>query len=232
MIKEGEQEKAVSEPTVRRLPVYHRLLKELQTEGWSFVSCTDIGEKLVLDPTQVRKDLEVTGVVGKPKVGYVVPALIDGIEQFLGFKTVNEACLVGVGNLGAALLGYRKFQEYGMDIVAVFDNGASKVGGTIHGKPILPISKFSDLARRMHLLIGIITVPAPAAQEVADVMVKAGIRAIWNFAPIRLRVPGEIILHNEDLYCSLASLSQKLSQSLHRRAGQIPGANIPACTPG
>ena len=160
-----------------------------------------------------------------------MPALIDGIEQFLGFKTVNEACLVGAGNLGAALLGYRKFHEYGMDIVAVFDNEPLKIGGMIHDKPILPFSKFSDLARRMHLLIGIITVPAPAAQEVADIMVQAGIRAIWNFAPTRLRVPGEIILHNEDLYCSLASLSQKLSQSLHKRAERLPDTEASIAMP-
>jgi redox-sensing transcriptional repressor len=231
MDKDSEHIRPVSEPTLRRLPVYHRLLKELQADGWSFVSCTDIGEKLMLDPTQVRKDLEVTGVVGKPKVGYVVPALIDGIEQFLGFKTINEACLVGAGNLGAALLGYRKFHEFGLDIVAVFDSDPSKIGTSIHGKPIQPFSKFANLARRMNLLIGIITVPAPAAQEVADVMVAAGIQAIWNFAPTWLKVPEEIILHNEDLYCSLASLSQKLNQSIHSRAERLQRAEDSASTP-
>ena len=217
-----EPHKAVSEATLRRLPVYHRYLKQLQELGSPFVSCTHIGVELNLDSTQVRKDLEATGIVGKPKVGYAVPGLIDAIEQFLGFNTVNQACLVGAGNMGAALLGYRKFHEYGLDIVAVFDSDPAKIGGTIHGKPILPAAKLADLTQRMHILMGIITVPAAAAQEVADVMVRGGIRAIWNFAPIHLRVPAEIILRNEDLYCSLASLSQKLAQALRQRGVPWP----------
>lgn len=209
---------AVPEPTLRRLPLYHRYLKEAQGRGVKGVSCTEIGAELRLDPTQVRKDLEFTGVAGRPKVGYQVDELVSGIEAFLGWNNVHEAFLVGAGNLGAALLGYPRFEECGLNVVAAFDVAEEKVGQTIHGKDVLPLTKLPNLARRMHILIGIITVPDKAAQEVAELMVAGGIRAIWNFAPVQLRVPEEVIVHNENLYCSLASLSQKLATAL--KAGE------------
>jgi redox-sensing transcriptional repressor len=206
--------KTVPEPTLKRLPLYHRYLKGLQAAGREAVSCTDIGAELKLDPTQVRKDLEAAGVVGRPRIGYAVVNVIDGIEEFLGWKKVNEAFLVGAGSMGSALLGYHKFEECGLKIVAAFDSDPAKIGKRIHDKHVLPIEKVTDLAQRMHVLLGIITVPATEAQAVADLLVAGGIRAIWNFAPIRLRVPEGIIVHNEDLYCSLASLSQKLAKAL------------------
>ncbi|MGE5609190.1 MAG: redox-sensing transcriptional repressor Rex [Bacillota bacterium] len=208
--------KGVPEPTLRRLPLYHRYLKSLQEQERAFVSCTHIGAELGLDPTQVRKDIEVTGAVGRPKVGYSVPELVLAIEQFLGWDNINEAFLVGAGSLGAALLGYTRFQQCGLNIVAAFDTDPAKIGREIHGKYVLALEKLPDLLERMHIRIGIITVPAPAAQQVADLMVGAGVRAIWNFAPVRLRVPDQIIVHNEDLYCSLAALSQKLAKAMHQ----------------
>ncbi len=212
--------KTVPEPTLKRLPLYHRFLKEIQLLGKQAVSCTEIGLDLKLDPTQVRKDLEATGIVGRPRIGYVLADLIEAIEQFLGWKIANEAFLAGAGSMGAALLGYRKFEECGLKIVAAFDADPAKIGQEIHGIYVLDISKMGNLAQRMHILLGIITVPAHAAQGVADMMVSGGIRAIWNFAPIRLRLPEHIIVHNEDLYCSLASLSQKLAKQL--QAGVTP----------
>lgn len=206
----------VSEPTLKRLPLYHRFLKDWQASGHENVSCTDIGMELGLDPTQVRKDLESAGAVGRPRIGYGVANLTDDLEQFLGWKNVNDAFLVGAGSMGSALLGYRKFEQCGLKIVAAFDSDASKVGTAIHGKHVLALDKLPNLAERMHILIGIITVPAPEAQTVAEAMVAGGIRAIWNFAPVRLRVPEEVIVHNEDLYCSLAALSQKLLITLQK----------------
>jgi len=206
--------KTVSEPTLRRLPLYHRFLKDLEDSGKESVSCTDIGLELDLDPTQVRKDLEAVGIEGRPRVGYLLANVIEGLEQFLGWKNVHDAFLVGAGSMGSALLGYRKFEQCGLKIVAAFDSDTAKISSQIHGKHVLPLSKLSNLARRMHILIGIITVPAEGAQAVADLMIEGGIRAIWNFAPVRLRVPQHVIVHNEDLYCSLASLSQKLFKTL------------------
>ena len=170
--------------------------------------------ELKLDPTQVRKDLEAAGISGRPRIGYATAAVVDGIERFLGWKKVSEAFLVGAGSMGSALLGYRKFEECGLKIVAAFDSDPAKIGRKIHGKHVLVLGKLADLTQRMHVLIGIITVPAEQAQAVAELLVEGGVRAIWNFAPVRLRVPEHIIVHNEDLYCSLASLSQKLAQAL------------------
>jgi len=220
---DGTQVRTVSEPSLKRLPLYHRFLKEWQAAGRETVSCTDIGFDLDLDPTQIRKDLESVGIVGRPRIGYVLVNVIEGLEQFLGWKNINDAFLVGAGSMGSALLGYHKFEQCGLKIVAAFDLDPSKIGSRIHGKPVLLLDKLPDLARRMHVLLGIITVPAPEAQAVADLMVTGGIRAIWNFAPIRLRVPEPVIVHNEDLYCSLASLSQKLFTSL--QAGN-PGSGL------
>ncbi len=210
----AELSRAVSEPTLKRLPLYRRFLKEWLERGQVAVSCTDIGAELKLDPTQVRKDLEAAGIAGRPRIGYATAAVVDGIERFLGWKKVSEAFLVGAGSMGSALMGYQKFEECGLKIVAAFDSDPAKIGRKIHGKHVLALDKLASLTERMHVLIGIITVPAPEAQAVADALVLGGVRAIWNFAPVRLRVPEHIIVHNEDLYCSLASLSQKLAQAL------------------
>ena len=202
------------EPTLRRLPAYHRFLKTLAARGRPVVSCTHIAEELRLDPTQVRKDIQVTGIVGKPKVGYVVGELIDAIETFLGWKNSSDAFLVGVGHLGTALLGYDGFKGFGLNIVAAFDNAPGKVGSLVHGRQVLPIEDLADLSQRMHILIGILTVPAETAQSLADLMVFGGIRAIWNFTPVRLHLPPAIIVENVQLSASLAVLSNKLAESL------------------
>ena len=203
---------SIPQPSLRRLPQYHHYLVELEAKGTTQVSCSAIGRDLGLIPVQVRKDLQYTGIVGKPKTGYSVSALILAIETFLGWNNINEAFLVGAGNLGTALLGHERFSKFGLRIVAAFDTDPAKIGLWIHDKAVLPLDQLSDLAPRMSIHLGIITTPAEVAQAVADEMVKGGIQAIWNFAPVKLRVPEHIIVHNEDLYNSLASLSWKLAR--------------------
>ncbi|MEN6644977.1 MAG: redox-sensing transcriptional repressor Rex [Armatimonadia bacterium] len=212
----NEVSKAAPEPTLRRLPSYYRFLTELAHEGRALVSCTHIAHEFGLDPTQVRKDLAVTGITGKPKVGYEVPSLIEAIKQFLGWDNVTEAFLVGAGSLGTALLGYEGFKEHGLNIIAAFDVDEGKVGQKLHGKQVLPLSKLSNLAQRMHIHLGIITTPAAAAQQVADLMVDGGIKAIWNFAPASLKVPSSVIVENQQLASSLAVLSSKLADAVRR----------------
>jgi redox-sensing transcriptional repressor len=202
----------IPQPSLGRLPQYHYYLVELAAKGISRVSCSDIGRDLNLVPVQVRKDLQYTGIIGKPKTGYSVPELTQAIETFLGWNNVNEAFLVGAGNLGTALLGHERFSKFGLQIVAAFDTDPRKIGQWIHNKAVLPLEKLGDLTQRMSIHLGIITAPAEVAQMVADEMVKAGIEAIWNFAPVKLKVPSHIIVHNEDLYSSLASLSWKLAK--------------------
>jgi redox-sensing transcriptional repressor len=203
---------SIPQPSLRRLPQYHHYLVELEAKGINQVSCSTIGRDLSLIPVQVRKDLQYTGIIGKPKTGYSVSALILAIESFLGWNNINEAFLVGAGNLGTALLGHERFSKFGMRIVAAFDTNPAKIGQWIHDKAVLPLEQLSDLAPRMSIHLGIITTPAEVAQAVADEMVKGGIQAIWNFAPVKLRVPEHIVVHNEDLYNSLASLSWKLAR--------------------
>jgi redox-sensing transcriptional repressor len=202
----------IPQPSLQRLPQYHHYLMDLEAKGISRVSCSVIGRELGCVPVQVRKDLQYTGIIGKPKTGYSVPELILAIETFLGWNNINEAFLVGVGNLGTALLGHERFSKFGLRIVAAFDTDPGKIGRWIHEKAVLSLEQLSDLAPRMSIHLGIITTPSNVAQAVADEMVKGGIQAIWNFAPVKLRVPEHIIVHNEDLYNSLASLSWKLAR--------------------
>ena len=205
----------IPQASLRRLPDYHHYLVELAARGVTQVSCSVIGRDLNCVPVQVRKDLQYTGITGKPKTGYPVHELIATIEEFLGWNNVNEAFLVGAGNLGTALLGHERFTKFGLRIVAAFDANPDKVGERIHDRVVLPMEKMVDLAQRMGIHLGIITCPAEVAQGVADEMVKAGIQAIWNFAPVRLKVPEFVFVHNEDLYSSLASLSWKLAKRFH-----------------
>ncbi len=202
----------IPQPSLNRLPQYHHYLSELKTKGINTISCSVIGLDLNLVPVQVRKDLQYTGIVGKPKTGYSVPELIAAIETFLGWNNVHEAFLAGAGNLGTALLGHERFSNFGLRIVAAFDTDPQKIGQWVHGKMVLPLDKLADLAKRMSIHLGIITAPAEHAQSITEKMVEGGIQAIWNFAPVRLKVPPHVMVHNEDLYSSLASLSWKLAQ--------------------
>jgi redox-sensing transcriptional repressor len=204
-------------PSVRRLPTYLRLLYGLKARGREVVSCTYIAEDLGLVSVQVRKDLAMTGIVGRPKVGYHVAELIDAIECFLGWKNTADAFLVGAGGLGSALLGYEGFKEYHLDVLAGFDIDSAKIGTKIHDKEIFPLEKLPDLVHRMHVLIGILTVPASAAQQAADLMVRAGIRAIWNYTPVKLQVPDSVIVEDVKLAASLAVLSNRLADVLRRK---------------
>jgi redox-sensing transcriptional repressor len=204
--------RSIPQASLGRLPQYHHYLVDLAAQGTTRVSCSAIGRDLNCVPVQVRKDLQYTGIIGKPKTGYAVLELIQAIESFLGWNNVNEAFLVGAGNLGTALLGHERFSKFGLRIVAAFDTDPAKIGQSIHDKTVLPLEKLADLAQRMSIHLGIITAPAEVAQGVADEMIRAGILAIWNFAPVKLKVPDYIFVHNEDLYSSLASLSWKLAK--------------------
>jgi redox-sensing transcriptional repressor len=214
VIDESDVARSFPEPTLRRLPVYHNFIKKVAESGVEYVSCTQIADALGLVPIQVRKDLELTGTVGKPKVGYPAEVLMKSIEAFLGWHNATDAFLVGVGNLGAALLGYPGFQEHGLNIVAGFDADPLKEGTCIKGKKVFSIKKMPALIKRMNIKIGILAVPAAHAQATADLMVQSGIQGIWNFAPLRISVPEHVIVQHENLASSLAVLSSKLKKVL------------------
>ena len=208
----------VPEPTLRRLPKYYHYLKRVQGTGQEIISATQMAEDLGIHHTQVRKDLAATGSQGKPKVGHRVEDLLVSIEAFLNWNNYSEAFLVGAGNLGSALLGYTDFEKAGIRIVAAFDSSPAKVGRKIHGVDVFPTSQFEQLAEERRIAIGIITVPADRAQQIAETMVRSGLQAIWNFAPITLDVPEEIIVENVELYASLAIFSRKLEERRKAKA--------------
>ncbi len=204
--------KPTPEPTLRRLPKYLNLLTKLKEENVVEVSSTLIANELGLDPTQVRKDIQYTGIEGKPKTGFFIDDLIKAIRTFLNWDNTTDAFLVGVGSLGTAMLGYKQFKLHGINFVAAFDNDPNKIGNYIHGIPVLPIEKLTNLASRMKVHIGVLTVPASVAQTIADMMVAGGILAIWNFAPTHIKVPDNVIVENAQLTHSLAVLTRKLSE--------------------
>lgn len=202
--------KTISEPALKRLPLYHQYLKKVHSTGMQVVSCTRIAEELNLTPILVRKDIAYTSIQGKPKTGYSVEALIAAIEEFLGWKNTNEALLVGAGNLGNALLGYRQFNEYGLSIIAAFDSDKAKVGTTVHGKKVFDIDRFENITQRLKIKIGIITVSADSAQEVSDMMVRSGITAILNFTPVKISVPDGVTVQQVNLASSIAILIRSI----------------------
>jgi redox-sensing transcriptional repressor len=205
-----ERATRIPEPTLRRLPGYYRYFRDLQASGAQLVSCAMVGRDLSLDPTLVRKDLESMSVVGRRRVGFTLSELVRGIEAALGYGGLNRAFLMGAGSLGTALLGYKKFREYGLEIVAVFDAAPSRVGERLNDLEVQPLERLPELAHDWNPQIGIITVPADRAQKAVDLLVANGVHAIWNFAPVRVQVPPDVIVQSEDLYRSLATLSYKL----------------------
>ncbi|MDR3672555.1 MAG: redox-sensing transcriptional repressor Rex [Holophaga sp.] len=209
-------------PTLRRLPKYYHYLRRVQGTGQEIISATQMAEDLGIHHTQVRKDLAATGSQGKPKVGHRVEDLLTSIEAFLNWNNFSEAFLVGVGNLGSALLGYTDFEKAGIRIVAAFDTSPLKVGHKVHGIDVFPISQFEPQALARRIAIGIITVPADRAQHIAEIMVRSGLQAIWNFAPITLDLPEEIIVENVELYASLAIFSRKLEERRKAKALAAP----------
>lgn len=209
----GQRVVKTSGATLRRMPGYLMYLKNKLGEGVRFISSTVMAEDLKQNPVQIRKDLALVSVrPGKPKMGFVITELINDIEDFLGYNETNDAVLVGAGQLGRTLLSYIGFERYGLKIVAGFDVRKEVVGNTICGKQVFHFDRFSDLTSRLNVKIGIITVPGDSAQEVCDEMIRSGIKAIWNFAPIHINVPEGIIVKNEDLGASLALLSKELSE--------------------
>ena len=203
-------------PTLRRLPRYYQYLARLKNAGQDQVSAAHMAEVLGVHHTQVRKDLAMTGCQGRPKTGHRVGELMAAIEGFLHWDSHSEAFLVGAGSLGTALLKYPGFDQAGARIVAAFDQDPAKAGQKIGETLVLPMDKFSSLVRRMHISVGILTVPTEAAQATADLMVASGIRAIWYFAPVALDLPKDVIVENLELVTSLTLLLRRFSDSLKK----------------
>jgi len=197
----------ISEAVVRRLPIYLRFLNELSHSGIQTVSSQDLGEKLDLNPAQIRKDLAYFGEFGRKGVGYNVDYLIEKIRQILKLDRTMNVALVGTGNLGRALCNYNMYVKDNMKIVAVFDADKRKTGTQINSLTVQTMTELARSVREMDIAVGIITVPAAEAQNVADQFVAAGIRGILNFAPVVLKAIPGVRIHNTDFTAELLSLA-------------------------
>ena len=203
----------ISITVLRRLPLYLQYMREMRGQGSEYVSATLMAGALGVHHTQVRQDLDSVGVTGTPKKGHPLEESIRAIEDFLGWNNRSSAFLIGAGNLGRALVGYKHFEQVGIKVLAVFDNDGRKVGMKICDIDVLPITKFVDLVRRMHINIAILAVPPSAADETAQRIIESGVKAVWNFIPTTLKLPSEIIVENVNLFSSFAVLSHKLKNS-------------------
>lgn len=203
--------KVLTTNQLRRIPRYLSYLRTLSASNISYVSCQQIAKSLSLNEEQVRKDIAlVSKVNGVPNKGRNIEILIKDIESTLGIDNVNDAILVGVGSLGTALLNYKGFLNYGLQIIGAFDKDINLVGKTINGIMVYDINEVDLVLKKLKAPIGIITVPSNNANEVANLLVKAGIEAIWNFAPTQINANDDVIVTNIDMAANLATLSHKL----------------------
>ena len=203
----------IPEPALRRLPWYLAYIKLLKKKGQTHVSSTQIAKKINVSSTQIAKDLSYVNVSGKTRVGYEIAILVEVLEKFLGFTSQHRAVVLGVGNLGGALLSDSGLEQYGLKIFAGFDVDKNIIGTKIKDIPIYDIAEFAKQKKKLNADIGILTVPPENAQEIADFLILNGIRAIWNFTPFRIRVPEHIVLQNTSLYAHLAVMFNRLSVS-------------------
>lgn len=210
------QMNSVSILTVQRLPLYLHYLKGENMRDQPTVSSTTIAEALGLNDVQVRKDLASVSKGGRPKVGYVTSELIHDIELFLGYHNTNRAILVGVGNLGRALMSYEGFAQYGLHIEAGFDSNPALEGVAINGKTVYPMSELPEYCRENGIRMAVLTVPAKVAQPVCDLLLSSGILAVWSFASAHLQVPAGVLVRYENMATSLALLSNHLAESFEK----------------
>jgi redox-sensing transcriptional repressor len=200
----------VPEPTLRRLPWYLSVCRLLKARGEAFVSSTRLSKETNIVASQIAKDLSFVDVVGRTRVGYEIDNLLEVLENFLGFTSMHKAFLFGAGRLGSALLNDTGLRQFGLEIVAAFDTNPRLVDHNVAGIPVFHINDLEKEMRRHKVKIGILTVPIHNAQEVADRMVVWGIKAIWNFTPLRIRVPDDIVVQNTSLYAHLSLMFNRL----------------------
>ncbi|MDE6301529.1 MAG: redox-sensing transcriptional repressor Rex [Muribaculaceae bacterium] len=201
------------EPTLRRLPWYLAYVAMLNQEGVENVSSRRLAQDLAVDASQIAKDLSFINIKGKTRIGYDVAELEEALRNFLGFRNRHNAVMVGAGSLGAALMHDSGLQHYGLNIVAGIDTNPKIADTVIAEIPVYTPDRLAGLVRDMDIRIGIIAVPVEHAQEVADSLVAAGVRALWNFTPRRITVPAGVVVANTSIYSHLAVMYNRLAES-------------------
>jgi len=211
MSKKQNGKKKISESTIRRLSLYYRVLSLLEKENHETISSKELAKREKLTPAQVRKDLSFFGSFGTRGLGYPVTELKNRIAQILGINRSWSVAMIGVGNIGSALVSYKEFQKQGFTIKLIFDNDQRKIGSNHKGLIVSDIKDMKRLLKEYHIEIVVLAVPAIVAQYITDEVVAAGIKAILNFAPINLMVPDDVYLRNENMAMELEYLSFALS---------------------
>ncbi len=202
--------RAVPLRIVRHFPLYLNWIKDKIANGVEFVSAAELADAMGFDPVVTRKELAITGVAGTSRKGFPAKELLSAITVCLGWDNFTEAVLVGAGSLGSALLGYQGFKENNFELVSAFDSDPKKIGRKIHGVPVKSISEAGSFVKRMKIKLAILAVPKSQAQACADLLIAAGVRGIWNFAPVKLNVPATVHVEHTDLVASLAALSHSI----------------------
>jgi redox-sensing transcriptional repressor len=197
---------------IRRLPLYARSLRYLLDEGKTSVSSQELGERINVTAAQIRKDLSYFGEFGKQGIGYDVEKLLGQIEDILGLTTEWPVALIGIGHLGEAIARYEGFRQQGIRIAALFDNSPSKIGSEVNGMPVHPFEDIKQAVAEQGIRMAIVAVPAGHAQEVADHLVVAGVRAILNYAPTVLQVPDGVWVRYIDPVAVLHSMTYYLAR--------------------
>ena len=197
----------IPEVVINRLPVYARALAALEAAGELVVSSQVLGEKLDVTPAQIRKDLSYFGRFGKQGRGYNVPGLLAKLREILGLDRRWRVCVVGIGRLGQAIVEYGGFGPQGFDILAAFDADPRLVGKTIGGVSVRDVSGLEAFLAETHIDIGVVAVPASAAQDVTDRLVGAGVRAILNYAPTTATVPDSVTIRHIDPVLEMQSMT-------------------------
>ena len=208
-----DKKSKVSLKQIERYPIYLNVLLSLRNSGINKVNSRQLADALGVSEEQVRKDLQVVSPnSSKPGCARDVNLLIKYLKDFLGYNTINKAVLVGVGHLGSALLSFKGFDDYGLDIIAGFDIDPSLTGGTVNDKPIYSIFNLDNKIKELGVDVAIVATPKEVTQEIVNKLINSGIKAIWNFVPIHLVVPENIIVENMDLARSLAVFFHKINK--------------------
>lgn len=200
----------ISRASVIRMELYLEVLEHFQAEGRRNVTSAEIGELTGVSPENVRQDMFQLGTEGKPKVGYDVETLARLIRSVFRLDTPKKTCLVGLGNLGRALAGSTIWGRAGFELQAILDKDPAVIGTEAGGIRVRSIAEIFGVVKAEGIIAGVIAVPASDAQDTADLMVSAGIKAIWNFAPVKLRVPQDVAVENQSLAWGLITLSHSM----------------------
>ncbi|MBL0176550.1 MAG: redox-sensing transcriptional repressor Rex [Ignavibacteria bacterium] len=201
------QKKGVSKAAFRRLPHYHQIVSAYEGLGRRYISSKELSQILDINETLVRKDMADLEIRGRQNQGYAIEVMKRAIEDYLGLQDSTDALIIGAGHLGKALALYHGFEQYGLRIAGILDNDPGKIGSYVGPHEVLSVFRLASTIERKKIKLIVLTVPRPSAQEVTDIAVGAGVRAIWNFTPTELRVPEQVRVRNEQIIAGFMTLS-------------------------